>query len=266
MHDHTEISGATALLGILADPIAQVQTPRLVNELLRQRNQDAVLVPLHVGRDELLQVVAGLRAVRNFRGAVVTMPHKAAIMALLDEVTPEARQVGACNVFRRAPDGRLIGTIFDGEACVAGLRSAGHALAGKSVLLAGAGGAAAALAFAFARHAARRITIHNRTSARAEALAERVRAAFPQSDCVIGDRDPAGHLIVVNATSLGRRPGDALPIRVEGLQPGMLAVEIILAPAQTAFLAEALRRGCAIQPGRPMLEAQIVLIADFLLQ
>jgi len=92
-------------------------------------------------------------------GAFVSMPHKAAIVPLLDELTPEARLVGAVNVVRRAADGRLIGTVLDSEGFVAGLRSAGHEVAGASYLLMGAGGAAAAIAFALAAHGCASLTI-----------------------------------------------------------------------------------------------------------
>ncbi len=104
------------------------------------------------------------------------MPHKTAIVALLDELTPEARQVGAVNVVRRAPDGRLHGTILDGEGFVAGLASARHRVDGSACLLMGAGGAAAAIAFALAAHGCRELTVANRTAAKSTALAARVSA------------------------------------------------------------------------------------------
>src|SRR5262245_63539607 len=124
----------------------------------------------------LASLVAGVRAIGNFRGAIVTMPHKATIVPMLDEVEPAARQVGACNTVRRGADGRLTGMMFDGEGLVAGLRAAGGDVRGRRVFLAGAGGAAAAIAFAVAAHGATALAIWNRTVANAEALAARVRA------------------------------------------------------------------------------------------
>jgi shikimate dehydrogenase len=119
------ISGRTGLLVVLGDPIRQARAPGLVNAALARRGRDAVLVPLHVRADALVRVVDGLRGMQNLAGAIVTMPHKSAVVALLDDVTAEARQIGACNVVRREPDARLTGTMLDGEGFVAGLGRAG---------------------------------------------------------------------------------------------------------------------------------------------
>jgi shikimate dehydrogenase len=259
------ISGTTALLATVGDPVAHVQSPRLVNELLAVRARDAVLVPMHVARQDLGVALAGLRVVQNLRGAVITMPHKEAVLALLDDLTPEARLVGACNVIRREGDGRLVGAILDGEGCVAALLSAGRTVRGRRVLLVGAGGAAKAIAFALARHGARQLTICNRTPAKAETLARRVRSVYDACDCHAGDCRPDQYDIIVHATPLGMRQGDGLPIVVDGLQPGTLVVDIVLAPEPTPLLREAARRGCLVQSGRPMLEAQIALMVDFML-
>src|SRR5262245_344846 len=140
-HARTAITGRTGVLAILGDPLAQARGPGLVNASLVQRGEDAVLVPLRVPRGALAPVIAGLRAVESFRGAVVTMPHKTAVVDLLDEVLPEAQQVGACNVFRRDAADRLVGSMLDGEGFTAALRRAGHEVRGRRVWLAGAGGA-----------------------------------------------------------------------------------------------------------------------------
>jgi shikimate dehydrogenase len=257
------ITGRTALLAIVADPVAQARAPVLVNRALAERGVDAVLVPLHVGGDGLARLIRALRTVRNLAGAVFSMPHKTSLVALLDDVTPEGRQVGACNVVRREPDGRLVGTMYDGEGFVAGLRAAGHDVCGRRVLLAGAGGAAAAIAFALGKHGAAALTIHNRTAAHAESLATRVSAAWPALRVSLGS-DPRGHDLVVNATSLGMRPGDALPLDVDGLGPATLAAEVVIAP--TPFLAAAAARGATVHHGEPMLAAQMELILDFILR
>jgi len=258
------ISGRTGLLAILADPVEQARAPTLVNAALVARGCDAVLLPMHVRAGDLARVLDALRAIHNFKGCVVSMPHKEAVLDLLDEVTPEGRQVGACNVVRREADGRLIGTMFDGEGFVAGLRRAGHDVTGRRVFMAGAGGAAAGIGFAVARYGAATLTIHNRTAARAEALAVRVRGAYPRTTVAVGGPDPSGHDLVVNATSVGMRPGDGLPLDPGGLGPGTLAAEVVIAPETTPFLAEAQRRGSVVHYGKPMLEAQIDLMVDFI--
>jgi shikimate dehydrogenase len=258
------ISGRTGVLAIIADPVVQAMAPTLVNAACAERGLDLVMVPLQVAGPDLAQVVHSLRAVGTFRGAVVSMPHKSALLSLLDDVSPEGRQVGACNVFRREPDGRLAGAMLDGEGFVAALARAGHTVRGRRVLLAGAGGAASAIAFAIAKHGAAALTIHNRTTARADTLVARLRAAWPALDVTTGGPGCAGYDLVVNATSLGMRPGDALPIDPSNLVAGTVAAEIVIRPEPTPFLTAAAARGCAVQHGAPMLAEQIGLLLDFM--
>lgn len=260
------ITGRTDVLAILGDPLAQARAPGLVNASLAARGRDAVLVPLRVARGTLAPVVAGLRAVENFRGAVVTMPHKAAVAELLDDVSVEARQLGACNVLRREAGGRLAGAMLDGEGFTAALRRAGYDVRGKRVFLAGAGGAAAAIAFAMGKHGASTLTIHNRTAARADALATRVGAAHPGLAVRVGGPRPADCDLVVNATALGMRPDDPLPLDPAGLGPGTTAAEVVIRDEPTPFLAAAAARGCAVHHGLPMLAEQIELLVDFMLE
>jgi shikimate dehydrogenase len=263
--EHLSISGPTALLAIIGDPIVQARAPLMMNSALieRGRAHDAVMVPMHVQPSSLAAAVTGLRAIRNFRGAIITMPHKASILPLLDDITPEARQVGACNIIRTDPDGRLLGAMFDGEGFVAGLRIAGHEVAGRRVLLVGAGGAAAGIAFALGKHGASCLTLQNRTRAKAIELGDKVRRAWPKLSVSVTDIG-APYDLIVNATSLGMKVGDELPINPAILKPPVVAVEIVAYPEITPFLSEAAKSGCQTHPGRPMLAAQINLMLDFL--
>ncbi|TGD99019.1 shikimate dehydrogenase family protein [Methylobacterium nonmethylotrophicum] len=259
-----EITGHTRVFGILADPIHQVKAPQGLNRIMAERGVDGVMVPFHVASADLATVLTGLRAVKSFGGAIVTVPHKTAIVPLLDAVSDAARLVGAVNAVRREPDGRLVGEILDGAGFVAGLRAAGHDLRGRSAYLAGAGGAANAIAFALAEAGIARLTVHNRTAARVEDLFGRLRRLFPDLPLASGDPDPTGHDLVVNATSLGLRPDDPLPLDASRLAPGQRVAEIIMQPAETRLLREAAARGCRTHPGLPMLEGQLALMADFL--
>lgn len=258
------ITGRTRLYLIIADPVDHVQTPQAFNARFRELGIDAVMVALHVRQAGLAAAVGGLRAMENLGGFVVTVPHKVSIAPLLDHLEVEGRQVGAVNVVRREPGGRLVGTTFDGEGFVAGLRAHGHEVRGRRVFLAGAGGAGSSIAFAVARHGAEQLTIHNRTAAKAEELAARVRAAYPACRTGTGGPDPTGHDLVVNATSLGLRPGDGYSLDVGRLVPGMVAAETVMAPEVTPFLAAAQARGCVLHYGRPMLTEQLRMIAEFM--
>ena len=258
------ITGRTRIYGIIADPVAQVRTPEVFNRLFEQQGTDAVMLPFHVGADGLEAVIAGLRKMKNLGGIVVTVPHKTAIAALCDELEDAGRMVGAVNTLRRTEDGRMVGNMFDGLGFVAGLKAQGHDPAGKKILLAGAGGASGAIAFALVEAGSASLTIANRTETKARNLVERIAAHYPTSRVMVGDFNPAGYDLVVNATSLGMQPEDPLPIDPAGLSAETLVAEIIMKPETTALLAVAKERGCPVHYGRHMLDAQVRLIAGFL--
>lgn len=264
-HPPFQITGHTRFLAIVADPIHHVKTPQRINELLRAQGIDAVMVPLHVAAEDFARVMNALRRVANFSGCVVTVPHKTKAVALCDEVSAEARQIGAVNVVHRLPDGRLRGGMLDGIGFVDGLRGAGIAPAGASVYLAGAGGAASAIAFSLAQAGVRHLTVANRSAERAAGLIERLRQEYPALTASVGNSDPSGHDIVVNATSLGLRPGDPLPLDVSKLDPAQTVAEIIMDPAETDLLKAARARGCRVHEGAPMLASQVRHMAAFML-
>lgn len=223
-----------------------------------------MLVPLSTRKQHLTELVAALRGIDNFCGAIVSMPHKSAIVPLLDTLSAEAMLTGAVNVIRRDEQGRLTGTCLDGEGMVAGLQARGHTVEGKSCLLLGAGGAASAIAMALARHGCTSLTIENRTAQRAELLASAVSAAFPA--CVArAERPAAGSFdLVINATPLGMKSDDPLPLDVRRLETIGLIAECVVAQETTALLRAAQALGRPTHPGLPMLDAQIELMVRFI--
>ena len=260
----THITGHTRIFAILADPIHHVKTPQGINSLLDEAGFDGVMMPIHVGPEDLATMVQGLRRMKNLGGFVVTVPHKTAMPALCDELTPSAARIGAVNVVHRTADGRFIGGMLDGEGFVAGLRSASIELVGRSAYLAGAGGAASAIAYALAEAGVARLTIANRTTAKAAALVARMNEDFPSLAITVGTDDPSHHDLIVNGTSLGLREGDALPLNIERLAPEQTVAEIIMQPVETPLLRAAAARGCQVHFGAPMLASQIALMADFM--
>lgn len=260
----SDITGHTKVFAILADPIHHVKTPQGINRLFAAEGFDGVMVPIHVGASDLARVIAGLRCMNNLAGFVVTVPHKTAMVELCDVVPLDAQLIGAVNVVYRSADGRLHGTMLDGEGFVAGLRQEGIEPAGRSAYLAGAGGAASAIAFALVRAGVSRLTIANRTTEKVQQLIERIRSVHPGASLEVGTADPSGHDLVVNGTSLGLHAGDALPLDAARLEAGQVVAEIIMQPAETALLAAARARGCRIHFGAPMLASQIALMAAFM--
>ena len=121
-----------------------------MNALFKRHGVDGVLIPFHVAPDGLAAMVEGLRRMQNFGGFIATVPHKPAILTLCDEITPEAKQIGAVNCVRRDADGRMIGTMLDGIGFVEALRATAPTQKMRAYV-AGAGGAASAIAFALAQ-------------------------------------------------------------------------------------------------------------------
>ncbi|PVE22295.1 shikimate dehydrogenase [Microvirga sp. KLBC 81] len=254
------ITGKTALYGLIGHPIEHVGSPILINAYMAETGWDGVLVPLHVKPSDLGKVVDGLRRLENLRGFLVTIPHKQTIVPLLDRLTESAELSGAVNVVRRDSDGTLTGDQLDGQGCAGALRKSGVSLAGARIYMSGAGGVAAGIGFALAQQGAGAITIFNRTISRAEELAHRIKSAFPSCETRVGNSNPRGHDIVVNATSLGLKANDPYPMDVDGLDPSMMAVDVVINPQETAFLTAAAARGCRVQHGFRMVEEQLPLI------
>jgi shikimate dehydrogenase len=219
---------------------------------------------MHVPPAGLRDLVQALRSVKNFGGMVVTVPHKTSMVGLCDVVTPEARAVGAVNIVRRESDGTFAGDILDGKGFVEGLSQNGFKLEGLTVLLCGAGGAARAIAFALAQAGIRKLSIHNRTQAAAQQILHGVKTLYPAVETELGSEDPSGFDLVVNATSLGMRAEDPLPLDASRLVPTQVVAEIIMTPKLTRLLERAQAKGCRIQYGLPMLECQIEMMADFM--
>ncbi len=258
------ISGKTRICFIYGWPIAHVRTPQAFNALAERRGVDCVMTPLLVAPANLELAFAQMRVLENVSGAVITLPHKQSAWRLCDLHTESAQQCRAVNVVRRMADGRLEGDMMDGAGFVAGMEQSGISARGARVLLAGAGGAAAAIAFALGAAGASEIAIHNRTKARSDSLIERLQNAFPELVCRRSDGDPRGYDLIVNATPLGMQPDDPLPVKAETLGPGMVVAEAIMEPEQTQLLRHAAAAGARAHPGRAMLQGQLELIADAL--
>ena len=263
MHPVTHIKGTTRLYGLVGDPLTTAKSPELLNRLFVQQRADAVCIPFQVEADDLSAFVSGARAMKNLSGVLVTMPHKQRMMAFVDDLHPTARQVGAVNVIRCHDDGRWVGAIFDGLGCVLGMQWEGNHPANKSVLLVGAGGAGRAIAFAVASAGARSLAIFDVDEPRAEDLAESVAAA---TGCRthFGAPDPHGYEIVINATPLGMKSDDPMPVDPNRLKAGSIVIDIINSPDPTPLCRAAGARGCRTQSGRPMHEGQAVYALRFL--
>lgn len=259
------ISGTTRLYPILADPVLHVRAPALLNARFVELGYDAVVVPFQVPRDRLACVFSTCRDVASIAGFLVTIPHKSAIANLCDVVTQRAHAIGAVNVVRRLEDGRMEGDMLDGSGFIRGLEAAGIQWQGKSVALAGAGGAAKAIAFEMVARGAGSLSIRNRNRQAAEELRDQLLRAFPHANVLAegGQALDGPFDLLVNGTSLGMRKDDPLPFSEGVLRRSGVVCEVVMAPETTPLLQAALRAGVRIHRGDNMLIGQIEAMSDF---
>ena len=258
-------SGATRVIYIVGDPIAQVKSPAGVTAMLRGRGADVIVVPAHVRPDDLAQWVAATTAVRNCDGIIVTVPHKFAALPLCRRSTPQAASIGAVNVMRRERSGEWFGDMCDGAGYVAGLRKAGCEPKGRRALLVGAGGAGSAIAHALVDAGVASLALHEADVARREDLARKLRAYGPVQPSV-GSVDPSGFDLVINATPMGMKASDPLPLQVDRLAPGTFVGDVVTVPAVPPLIEAARARGCSTMTGSGMFEAVRDRIVEFYLE
>lgn len=259
------VTATTRIVFMIGTPIAQVRSPLLFNSYFSERGIDRVMVPLDVSVAALAGFVAMVRDAENCDGFVATLPHKRALLKLVDEAGPTARALESVNAVRRMPDGRLLGDMADGAGFWNGARDAGFDPFGKCAALAGAGAAGTAIAFEFAQRGGRRLAIWSRSRDEVDALASRL--AGTGIDVVVGlPESLGGYDMAINATPLGMHyaPGSAFPPELVATLPaGAFAADAITEPAETAFLASARACGLRTVDGRAMSRGQFDLLRAF---
>jgi shikimate dehydrogenase len=257
------IDGDTKLIAHIGYPTASFRAPSIYNPWFARRGINAAVVPLGVRSENFREAFPQICRFTNFHGALITMPHKAAVVEWLDEASAAVRVAGACNAVRRSGDGKLLGDVFDGEGFVRATAAAGRNIVGQRVLIVGAGGVGSAIAAACAKAGAGEIALTDTRAEAAERLADRLRLNYPGLTLSLGSNDPSGFDVGVNATPLGTHPGDPLPLDPSRLWPSALVGEVVLKPARTPFLAAAKARGLACVTGLDMLFEQIPAYLEF---
>lgn len=257
------ISGTTKLIAHLGYPTESFKAPMIYNPYFEKYGIDAVVVPMGSKPEDYPAFFKPLFRLSNIHGALITMPHKVTTVALLDEVTTTVRVAGACNAVRREADGRLVGDMFDGEGFVRGVLRKGRVLQGARALVVGNGGVGSAIAASLAKAGVAHLALFDGYAPMMDGLAERLRHHYPALEVATGSTDPAGFDLVVNATPLGMKPGDPLPMDVERIAPTTFVGEVVMKQEITPFLDAARARGCQYQIGTDMLFEQIPAYLEF---
>ncbi|WP_207802440.1 shikimate dehydrogenase [Rhodovulum sp. BSW8] len=258
--------GVPILLGLIGRGIARSRSPAM--HMAEARAQGLTLLYRVLDMDapprrglDLAGMLAAAEAA-GFDGLNVTHPFKTEVTGLLDEVSKDARAVGAVNTVLLR-DGRRIGHNTDlwgfAESLRRGLADAprGH------VLLIGAGGAGGAVGYALARSGVARLSIHDSQPDRAEALADRL--SDPGGGCAVrAIADPAALIRddrpdgIVNATPMGMAGHPGMAVAPDLLCPEIWVADIVYVPLETPLLAAARRAGCRVLPGAGMALFQAV--------
>lgn len=245
----------------MGQPIAGNPTQFMMERAFEAEGLDWRYLSLEVAPENLGDAVRGMKAL-GFRGGNFTIPHKVAVVPLLDRLSPAAELVGAVNCVHNI-DGNLVGENTDGKGFVQSLRTLADPK-GKDVVVLGAGGAARAIAVELGLAGAQQITIVNRHASRGQELVDllnqrvKVAAQFAPWQGSFAIHDSAN--IVINATSIGLGDAQArVPIDSASLRPEMIVADVIFNPPQTLFLREAAERGCKTLDGLGMLVNQALI-------
>ncbi len=257
------INGETILIAHLGYPTTTFKAPMICNPYFEKIGVNAVVMPMGVKAEEYTSVISALFRLTNIRGALITMPHKVATLALMDELSVTAKIAGACNAILLRPDGTLLGDMFDGEGFVRGMLRKGRKAKGARALVVGSGGVGSAIAASLAGAGVSGLGLFDVNAAAADSLAGRLRHHYPDLQLEIGSKDATGYDIVVNATPIGMSDDDPLPIEVDRIASSAFVGEVVMKHEVTPFLRAARAKGCDTQVGTDMLFEQIPAYLEF---
>ncbi len=258
-----DIGTHTQFCGIIGNPVEHSLSPAIHNAAFWKLSLDYVYLAWKV--EAIGDAIKGLRALGNFRGASVTIPHKVSALQFLDDLEPTARHIGAINTIV-AEQGRLIGYNTDATGALRALREGGVTLAGRRIVLLGSGGAARAIAFALAAESSvDKLILLGVDDKERAALANdlRLKTTLVVEDDGLDDRTlvrtvPESH-VLIHCTPVGMSPKtDTTAVPAALFHPGLAVMDIVYNPRETRLLKEAKRAGCKTIPGLDMFLNQAV--------
>lgn len=247
------------LAGVIGHPIAHSRSPLLHKHWLRTYGLAGDYVPLHVSEHDLETVLRALPHM-GFVGVNITIPHKVAVMDIVDHISDRAILIGAANTLIFRADGKIHADNTDGYGFIANLKQNApgwQASAGPAAVL-GAGGAARAVITSLIEMGATEILLSNRTRPKADALKSEFGSKVHVIDWVQAGNMMEEAATVVNTTSLGMTGAAEFRVPLDGLRPGTVVTDLVYTPLRTKFLTEAQAAGCITVDGLGMLLHQAV--------
>jgi shikimate dehydrogenase len=253
-----------ALTGSFSTPAAGNPTVAIMEAAYHHHDIDARYLNCEVAAEHLGDAVRGATAM-GWIGFNCSLPHKVAVIELMDELADSARLIGAVNCAIRS-NGRWIGANTDGQGFLASLRSVAEP-AGQRALILGAGGAARAIAVELALAGASEIWVANRNVSKASDIANLVSSATTSACSAIEWRSdlsvPESATLVVNATSLGLPGSGEVRLNFDAIPAGLVVCDVIPNPPDTPFLQRARQAGATTVDGRGMLLNQAAINIKF---
>ena len=256
------LSSKTQLCAVIGNPIGHSLSPAIHNAAFSALDLDFIYMAFPV--EDVKGALAGMRAIENFRGMSVTIPHKTEVMKYVDEIADVDRSIGSINTVIHE-NGKLVGVGTDGTGALKALVDNGVEVDGRNVLMLGAGGAARAISFTLARKTRlAELTILDVNEAMLQGLTADLAAG---TDAVITSGAmtdlPAAMEradIIINCTPVGMHPKvDASLVPPELFRPGQAVFDIVYTPLETKLLADARSRGLKVIQGVEMFINQAVL-------
>jgi shikimate dehydrogenase len=252
-----EIDATTQFCGVIGNPVEHSLSPAIHNAAFQKLGLNFVYLAWKV--EAIGDAVKGLRALGNFRGASVTIPHKVAVLPCLDEVEAMARHIGAINTIV-AQNGKLLGTNTDATGALRALKEGNAPLSGEPVVILGSGGAARAIAFALATEAGiRRIHLLGIDDQERRGLASDLmqKTAVHVADAFLEEQSLKTALaesrVLIHCTPIGMSPKTGMScVPTHLLHPGLTVMDIVYNPRDTQLLLDAKAAGCRTISGLEM--------------
>jgi len=264
MRKTVSINTSTHVCAIIGNPVAHSLSPAIHNAAFDALDLNFVYVAFRV--EEVKDAMAGMRALENFRGMSVTIPHKIEIMKYMDEISALDRHIGSINTVINE-DGRLVGLGTDGPGALKAIRDAGIELDGRNVLILGSGGAARAIAFTLAQNAGlKRIALLDIDEAMLNPLASDLGAGtdIPIKADMLTKTSLAENMensdLIIHCTPVGMHPNEgASLVPAELFRPEQVVFDVVYTPLKTKLLSEAEESGLKTISGVDMFINQAVL-------
>ncbi len=255
----------TIIFGCVADPIEHVKAPTLFTKIFKEKNINAVMIPIHVKPEHLDKLFLCLKNFKNFKGLTVTIPHKTNVLKYCDHLEQEATDTQSVN-WIKFENNKIIGTNFDGIGFVKGLKSEGHIIENKDFVVFGIGGAGASICYSLLRNNVKKLKLINRNQEKLNNFISKINKLNLNTKVLSDnffDYDILNFDYVINATSLGLKDNKNLVFDVRKTKNSATIIDIIMEPKETVLIKEAKKHNRKFHLGENMLESQIELAGNF---